>query len=162
MLNKCFHQGTIPLVWQVGKMNAPLDIVRDKQGRLRDVNDQPMIMIFDSKPRTSRRSHSAKTKTKSAVSQSFAFINVTKPSEEDEDARKLIRTHVMRDRNRQGRQKSTSASSTRSPTLAGNDIPYEFYPPLVIPSQASALGPAFVDFPIQMQPYMHRLLHQCT
>jgi hypothetical protein len=81
-------------------MSVSLEVVRDDQGRLRDVNDQPMIMIFNSKPRrprTSRGSHSARRKPRKAGPQSFAFINVTRPDEEDEDARKLIRTHAMQD-----------------------------------------------------------------
>lgn len=146
-------------------MDAPLIVVRNKQGRLRDVNDQPMIMIFDSKPRgsrASRRSRSTKDKTKSAVPQSFAFINVTKPNEEDEDARKLIRTHVMQNRNWREQQKSSSASSTGTQTFSGKDVDVlsECNPTLVLPSQAPTVGPAFGDFPIQMQPYMHRLLYR--
>jgi len=156
----------LPRTFQrIGKMNVPLEVVQDDQGRLRDVNDQPMIMIFNSKPRrprTSRGSHSVKRKPRTAEPQSFAFINVTRPDKKDEDARKLIRTHVMQDLHRRESQKPSSGSSKKRQTSSGNSPPPQNILTLAIPPQPPADGPAVIRFPIQMQPYMHRLIHQCA
>jgi hypothetical protein len=65
-------------------MNVPLEIIRDDHGRLRDVNDQAIIIVFNTKPkrpRTSRRSFPAKEKLRTVQPQSFAFINISKPDE---------------------------------------------------------------------------------
>ena len=152
-------------------MSVPLEVAQDDQGRLRDVNDQPMIMIFDSKPRrprSSRRSYSAKEKPRTVAPQSFAFINVTRPDEEDEDARKLIRTHVMRDLHRRERQMSSSGlkvlprASITWQTSSGNNFRPQNILSIAIPPQPPADGSAFVVFPVQMKPYMRNLIHQCA
>ncbi|RDW80267.1 hypothetical protein BP6252_04905 [Coleophoma cylindrospora] len=137
-------------------MNLPLKVVRDDQGRFRDINNQPMIMIFDNRarrPRTSGRPNRAKEKSQMAGQQSFAFINVTRPDNgtEDEEVRTLIRTHVMRNLNRRERQKCSS-SLHASP---GSNFPPQDVLPPAIPPQPSTYGPAFIPFPVHMQPYMH-------
>ena len=152
-------------------MNVPLEIVQDDQGTLRDVNGHAMIMIFNSKarlPKTSRRCFSSKEKLIAVGRRSFAFINVTKPDEADEDARKVIRTHVMQDLRQRERQKSSSRSKMLSlaankwKTSYGKKSPAQNTLSLSVPSHPSTDGPAFVGFPVKMQPYMRRLIYQCA
>lgn len=155
---------------QIGMMSAPLQVVQDDQGRLRDVNDQPMIMIFNSKPRrprTSRRSYSAKEKPGTVASQSFAFINVTRPDEENEDDRKLIRTHVMQDLQRRERQKSYSGVKEFPPASAviqkpsGRKVLSLNTISCAIPPQPSSDGSSFVVFPVHVELCSRGLIHQC-
>lgn len=153
---------------RVGMMNVPLEVIQDDQNTLRDVNYQPMIMIFDSKPRRPRTSRrTVKEKPSAVVSQSFAFIHVTRPDEVDEDARKLIRTHVMQDHRQRERRKSSSGlkvlprASIKSQKSSRNNFPSQSILPFEIPLQPPTDGPAFVGFPVPMQPYMRRLIHQC-
>lgn len=143
----------------VGRMDAPILVLEDDQGRLREVNNRPVIIIFSSKPRRPKRSHASKHASRATGYKPFAFINVVKPGEEDEVSRQLIRTHVAR-------QKSSSSSKPTPPVskgelLSGSDVMSEERSSLSTPPQPSTDGPAFVGFPVKMQPYMHKLIHQC-
>lgn len=153
-------------------MNIPLNVIQDEEGRLRDVNGQPMIVVFPSKPRrprAARKSGSARDEARTTQAQSFAFINVTRPDKEDEDSRQLIRTHVMKDfrARARGKQKSGSClnvlpqgSNERQafPENDGSARDDALHPPAL---PAPTAGPDPAVFPVQMQPYMRRLIHQC-
>jgi hypothetical protein len=153
-------------------MNVPLNVIQDEEGRLRDVNGQPMIVVFPSKPRrprAARKSGSAKDKARTARAQSFTFINVTKPDEEDENSRQLIRTHVMKDFRARAREKQKSGSglnalpqaSNERQACLGNDGSAQDDASRTPALPAPAAGPDPAVFPVQMQPYMRRLIHQC-
>ncbi|RDW92649.1 hypothetical protein BP5796_02043 [Coleophoma crateriformis] len=152
-----------PNYQQLGMMNLPLKVVQDDQGRFRDINNQPMIMILNNKarhPRTSGRLNRAKEKSRMAGPKPFEFINITKPDNgsEDEEVRTLIRTHVMRSLNRRERRKCSSSLHTSPGCIFP---PQDILLPM-IPPQPPAYGPTFIPFPVQMQPYMRRLIHQCA
>jgi hypothetical protein len=147
-------------------MNVPLKVVQDEHGRLRDVHDQPMIMIFDSKAGRPRKSKSAGQTPVTAGPRSFGFINVTRPKETSENVRKLIRTHVMRDLRRRERQSSNDlkempCASFKKQTYTGSNLLEETLSS-AIPPQPSANYHAFIVFPVEMQPYMHGLIHHCA
>jgi hypothetical protein len=146
-------------------MYAPLNVVQDGQGSLRDLNGQPMIMIYDSKPTRSARSKDLKPEKASAKeSRSFAFINIVKPNQENQEIRKLIRTHVMLDLHQ--REKKTFHGSKKGSRPLKKKQGCSRNIPLTVPSFAFppwqlANKHASVVFPIEMQPYMHRLFDQC-
>jgi len=152
-------------------MNVPLNVIQDEDGRLRDVNGQPMIVVFPSKPQRPRavpKSGTSKSEAKTADTQSFAFINVTRPDREDENSRQLIRTHVMKHFHARAREKQKLRSSNGIPRNSNkwkaateNETPVRNDPWHAPVLPAPAIGPEFVVFPVPMQPYMRRLIHQC-
>lgn len=146
-------------------MDAPLRVVQDIHGNLRDWNGQPMIMIFDSNPNRSQKSRFARKTELITEAPKFAFINVTKPKEESGQVRKLIRTHVMHDlRRREKSKRKDSKAVCRSlieqqKYIGDNRTQINPFSPFI--SQQLATSHAFVDFPVKMQPYMYRLIDQC-
>ncbi|KAG4436333.1 hypothetical protein IFR05_008186 [Cadophora sp. M221] len=124
-------------------MDIPLDVIEDEQGRLRDIHDRPMVLIF-----SIRVTH-----------KKFEFINVVKPGDVSKESRHLIKTHVMQNvRHRQRENsKATSSAPPGGQLCSRNHVSYS---PSTIPPQITTDGPAFVGFPILMQPYMRKLLHQ--
>lgn len=149
-------------------MNSPLGTLQDDRAGLLDakVQPEPMIMVFDSKARhrQKRRPKLKKPKPKTIASApAFAFINVSQPDEEDEDARRLIKTHVMQNVLRRAEKSKPDALSelsmpeiesfkricVRQTTQSMENLP-----------QAPASN--LIVFPVQVQPYMLRLIHNCA
>jgi hypothetical protein len=120
---------------------------------------EPVVMIFDSKPRELRPKHAKDRKMPSgaASAKTFAFVNTSQPGKTDEESRRLVKTHVMQDvlRRKSG---GCSKQETRffpglclsqdSPQCAGNS-------PRAPPS-------CFLIFPIQTEAYMLKLIHDCA
>lgn len=147
----------------VGAMEVPLNVVRDSQGIFRDAHDQPMIVVFSSKPRRPRkRDRICSGKGKDTDSRPFTFVHVGKPGEEDAKTKRLIRTHVMRNvpprapKKPEGNLESTPKTS--STNLAGKTVR------ATLKSTSSLLLPQpslTMSFPIQIRPYMRVLIYQC-
>lgn len=141
-------------------MDIPLDVIEDEQGRLRDIHDRPMVLIFSSKPRRPRRPRPPKDKGIGVTHKKFEFINIVKPGDVSEASRHLIKTHVMQ--NVRHRQRENSKATQSAPSggqlCSRNHVSHS---PSTIPPQITTDGPAFIGFPVPMQPYMRKLLHQC-
>ncbi|KAH6723577.1 hypothetical protein BKA61DRAFT_13229 [Leptodontidium sp. MPI-SDFR-AT-0119] len=140
-------------------MDIPLDVIEDEKGRLRDIHDRPMVLIFSSKPRRPRRPRPPKDKGIGVTHKKFEFINIVKPGDVSEASRHLIKTHVMQ--NVRHRQRENSKATQSAPSggqlCSRNHVSHS---PSTIPPQITTDGPAFIDFPVPMQPYMRKLLHQ--
>ncbi|KAH7398057.1 hypothetical protein BKA64DRAFT_753898 [Cadophora sp. MPI-SDFR-AT-0126] len=141
-------------------MESPLDIVEDETGRLRDIHDRPMIVVFSTKSRPPRKHVSIKDKPMGVRASHFEFINVANPGVESEGTRQLIRTHVMQDvRNKQRMKARTAATQTnQGQSIFGIHDPQSTQ----IPPLPAANGIPFLDFPVPLRPYMRKLLHQYT
>lgn len=122
---------------------------------------QPVVMIFDSKPRESRKKRVKKPKIGSATAsgKTFAFVNISRPGKADEESRRLVKTHVMQDVLRQkSRDCSTfKAKSQESMSLCLAQTSHRSVGSL--PQVPPSYHPTF---PIQTEPYMFKLVHDCA
>lgn len=145
-------------------MECPSAAVQDSYGELKDSNCT-MIMIWDSKPKSAQKAKGTKNTHKSTGPRSFAFVNITRPKEGDEQVRKLIRTHVMQDLRRRERIKANDSKvlcreSITAQHYSLHSIPQSENPSAYPPGQV-ANDHTFIIFPVKMEPYMHRLIHHC-
>ncbi|KAH7354665.1 hypothetical protein BKA65DRAFT_496765 [Rhexocercosporidium sp. MPI-PUGE-AT-0058] len=140
-------------------MDTPLSVIEDEHGRLRDIHDRPMVLIFSSKPRRLRTSCSSEERPARLRHKKFEFINVVKPGDVSEESRHIIKTHVMQDVRSRQRERS---KTTLPPPPSRELCPQKFISPtpFKIPPEVSNDGPPFLGFPVPMQPYMRKLLHQ--
>lgn len=148
-------------------MNSLLGHLQDERRGLRNAKVQPMIMVFDSKARQQKpRSKPKKPKT-IAYAPVFAFINVSRPGAEDEDSRRLIKTHVMQDVLRRA-ETQEAKNKPHLPTelsVLENEPLRRIYVRQTTPSTddlPQAPPSNLVVFPVEAQPYMRRLIHNCT
>lgn len=120
---------------------------------------KPIVMIFDSKPRHARQKNAKKPpKNYSAASKkTFAFVNTSHPVEADEESRRLVKTHVMQE---VLRQKLLDRSKLeKEPTKR---LCYPRDPPLFRVILPEAPLSYLFTYPIQTEPYMLKLVHDCT
>jgi hypothetical protein len=115
-------------------------------------------MIFDSKPRHARQEPKKPPKNCSAASKkTFAFVNTSHPVKADEESRRLVKMHVMQevlrqkllDRSKLENEPSKRLCHSRDPSLFKGISPE---------APLSYLFP----YPIQTEPYMLKLVHDCT
>lgn len=146
-------------------MDTPLKVFQDDSGRLRDLNGQPMIIVYNSKTNHFTRPRPAIKSSSQSIHPSFAFVNTTTTKDENVNVRKLIRTHVMRDARRKQRTKRTASNtisqgSSHEPAYAHDSSSGKSSSP-IIPLWRLPNDHAFVTYPVVMQPYMYRLIHEC-
>jgi hypothetical protein len=120
---------------------------------------QPVVMIFDSKPRHPRQKHAKKPRKPSAAAsgKTFAFVNISGPGKADEESRRLVKTHAMQDvlRRKPGDCPKLEARSPKSLCLS-QDFPR------FVESSPQAPPSYLLTFPIQTEPYMLKLVHDCA
>ena len=128
---------------------------------------RPVMIVFDTKSRSrqKRRSKLRKPMTTSAP-QRFAFISVSHPQNQDEDCRRLIKTHVMQHVQRQA--EAIRAKSAAEVAIEVSTLEDQSFSELHVCREGGrisdpprALLANVIDFPIQMRPYMLQLLHKC-
>ena len=130
---------------------------------------QPTILIFDSKPQPAqRRGSRAKRPRSAAFAPSFAFIHVSQDDKENEDDRRLIKTHAMQYVLSKKQRVTGKLEPLSEYSALDNEQPEDIY----APGSAETTGSAgssphappsnLITFPIQTQPYMLRLIHNCT
>ena len=117
---------------------------------------QPLVIVFNSKPRKLCRKHPGRPQTPSRIplKKTFAFVNLSRPGPTDEESRRLVKTHAMQDVLRRQLRKE-ACSSKNSPShfqtsSQGSVVPSPRPPPS-----------SLLTFPIQTEPYMFQLLHDC-
>jgi hypothetical protein len=120
---------------------------------------QPVVVVFDSKPRYPRQKHAKKSRKPStdASGKTFVFVNVSRPGKADEESRRLVKTHAMQD---VLRRQSGSCSKLEVMSLKRLCLPQES--PQFVDSSPQAPPPHLFIFPIQTEPYMLRLIHDCA
>jgi hypothetical protein len=119
---------------------------------------EPVVIIFDSKPRQRRQKHARESRRPSvAVSRkAFAFVNNSLPGKADEESRRLVKTHAMQDvLRRKSGGGNRKRKSPQSLCLSRES------PPFVNSTPQAPLSDLFT-FPIKIEPYMLRLVHDCT
>lgn len=119
---------------------------------------QPVVMIFDSKPRHSRQKYAKKPRKSSTASgKTFAFVNISRPGKADEESRRLVKTHVMQDVLRQ-KSDDCPKLDVKSPTSSclSQDSPRS------MESSPRAPPSYLLVFPFQTEPYMLKLVHDCA
>ncbi|KAH5865662.1 hypothetical protein HBI92_115920 [Parastagonospora nodorum] len=116
---------------------------------------QPVIMIFDSRPRNTRQKHAKKSRKSSTASgKTFAFVNISRPGKVDEESRRLVKTHVMQD---VLRQKSGDCSKLEVMSPTSSDLLQ--HSPRSMESSPQAPPSYLLIFPFQTEPYMLKLVH---
>ncbi|CAI6335554.1 unnamed protein product [Periconia digitata] len=115
---------------------------------------QSMVMVFGSKPRKLRHKYT-KTTTAARSKKTFAFVNISRPGEADEESRRLVKTHVMEDFLRRKRDDCSTVEIKCAYTLrpTQNSTQSVISSPQAPPSH-------LLTFPIPIEPYMLRLIHQ--
>jgi hypothetical protein len=119
---------------------------------------QPVVMIFDSRPRNTRQKHAEKPRRPfTASGKTFAFVNISRPGKADEENRRLVKTHVMQDVLRQ-KSGNCSKLEVKSPTSSclSQDSPRS------MESSPQAPPSCLLIFPFQTEPYMLKLVHDCA
>jgi hypothetical protein len=122
---------------------------------------QPVVMIFDSKPRHPHQKH-AKKPRKSHVAASgkrFAFVNISRPGEVDEVSRRLVKTHVMQD---VLRLKSGNCSKLEAESSESLCLPRDPWFSRSTENSPQAPPSYLFVFPIRTEPYMLKLVHDCA
>ncbi|KAH8800693.1 hypothetical protein F5884DRAFT_862619 [Xylogone sp. PMI_703] len=149
-------------------MKPPLPVIRGKDGIIRDANGRPVIVVFDSKPARSLCNNlvddADQLQRMQNGPQPLEFISVSGAAKENTEARTLIRTHVMQDYKRRKLMQSARFCKTHEAQqhkntahVSSQEDCHPFWTPF--PSQPSGSLDPFVSYPVQMQPYMHRLIH---
>jgi hypothetical protein len=119
----------------------------------------PVVVIFDSEPRHQRQKNANKPRKPSAAAsgKTFAFVNISRPGKADEESRRLVKTHMMQDmlRRKAGDYSKLRVKSPKS-LCVSQDSPRSV--------ESSAQGPPsyLLIFPIQTEPYMFKLVHDCA
>lgn len=127
---------------------------------------RPTILIFDSKPQHAQRRVS-KVKKPTSAAPSFAFIQISQAEKVNEDERRIIKTHAMqhvlyRKQGLTGKLKSLSKHvAYESGPFEKSDAHGSTGLNGSIRSNPQAPPSNLLTFPIQTQPYMLRLLHNC-
>lgn len=119
---------------------------------------EPVIIVFDSRSQKQRRKHDRKyAKLPTTLpTKSFAFINTSDMHGQDEDSRRLIKTHAMQDVLRRRSQKlSRPQMESEDNSVAAQDAT-----PISRSSPHAPLSSCLI-FPIKTEPYMHKLIHNC-
>jgi hypothetical protein len=120
---------------------------------------QPVVMIFDSKPRHPRQKNDKKPRKPptAASGKTFAFVNISRPGKANEESRRLVKTHVM-----QGvlRQKSGDCSKLDRKSSKSLCLSQDFT--RSVESSPQAPPSYLLTFPIETEPYMLKLIHDCT
>lgn len=133
------------------------------QGRLSEAGPscktQPVIMVFDSKPRYLRQNQSKKSMKSSAAAskKTFAFINISRTGKPDEESRRLVKTHAMQDvlRRKSGESSKLAAKFPKSLCISQDS-------PRSMESSPQAPPSCLLAFPIPTEPYMLKLVHDCV
>lgn len=149
-------------------MNSPLGTLQDDRGGFLDAKVQPMIMVFDSKARHRQKRRPKLKKPKTIASApAFAFINVSQLGEEDEDSRRLIKTHVMQNVLRRAEKQEAKSNPDTPPESSMPEN--EFFKRTCVRQTTQSMenlpqAPVsnLIVFPVQVQPYMLRLIHNCA
>jgi hypothetical protein len=125
-------------------------------------------LTIDSDTKRPRGSKDAQTD-----SQSFVFVNTSRPAERDKSARRLVRSHVMtkykrrvkleNNWNRKSRSQTSACldESDRSASQADSIAANAFLWRSPLPSQPPGSLEPFVSYPVPMQPHMYKPMHNC-
>jgi hypothetical protein len=136
-------------------MDCPPKVVRSQDGTISDSHGRPVIIIFDSKPNhTTRHTMDSDDTGQQEGTQNdiqpLEFINEFRTAQENTVARRMIRTHVMRNHLRQRKQEIRDrAKNTVQVSLEGRDTSFRR---LLLPPQPSGSLDPFAQYPIQMKP----------
>jgi hypothetical protein len=154
-------------------MESPLAMVRGSDDIIRDTYGRPVIVVFNSKPNPSAGDELGRDVAcqlgKETNAQPLEFITVSGTAKENESTRTLIRTHVMQDYKRRKLMQEARAfemhgaeTVTHAVQVGSQEestpsfrMPFSLSPPI------GSLDP-FAAYPVQMQPFMYRLIHHCT
>ncbi len=151
-----------------GAMSMPRGTLQNDRGQSSDAKIQPMVMVFDSKARHRRKHRPKLKKPKTTLSPpAFTFINVSHPDEDNEDCRRLIKTHVMQSVLRRAEKlEARSMPNIHSELSMPEDEPSKniHVQSTTWSMENSPRAPpsSLIVFPVQMQPYMPRLLINCA
>lgn len=143
----------------------PPESTRTRPGRAR-VKSQPTVLIFDSKAQHARKRAPIAKKSRPCPS-SFAFI-ISQDDKLNDDDRRLVKTHAMQ-HVLEKKQRSAITIDTLSDYHALENEPLEhtFTPGSTPSNESSTSSPQappsnLIIFPIETQPYMLRLIHNCA
>ncbi|KAH8819441.1 hypothetical protein F5884DRAFT_760528 [Xylogone sp. PMI_703] len=169
-------------------MNGTLDVIPDQNGHFRHPDGYPLVVIFDSKLSKEKRPkniswqepviglHSHKPKDDNIVIRSrkgslgtpqVKFVNVSRPRTKARSSKKATAVNLDLHRRERKNGNSTnkshdmSSASAHNATITSNRKP--LYPDLAdlsIPRQPFALMDPFTKYPIDLEPYMCRLIDQ--
>ena len=129
---------------------------------------RPVMIVFDTKLR-SRQNRRPKLRKPMMASPPprFAFIHVSHPEDQDENCRRLIKTHVMHNVQRQA--KTLRAEGRAHAAIEIPLLENESFRETRVCHEASRIKHSLrapplrnIIFPIQMQPYMLKLLYECA
>lgn len=152
-------------------MNCPFENLQDDRRGLLDAKGtkvQPMMIIFDSKPRQRQKRRPKLKKLKTMASAPvFTFIKVSRPDEDDEDSRRRIKTHVMQNVLRRAEKQE---AKSKPDTPSDLSIPEnESIGGICVRQRAQSMQNSprappsnLIPFPVQVQPYMRKLIHNCA
>lgn len=120
---------------------------------------QPIVIIFDSKPHRQRQKLTKKTRKEFAVGsgKTFAFVNISRPGNADEESRRLVKTHVMQD---VLRRKSSHQFNPEVKFPERLYISQDFSRSME--GRPQALPSYRFIFPVHTEPYMLKLFHECA
>jgi hypothetical protein len=157
-------------------MDEPLNIVTDTDGTVKDSLGRPMVVIFHSRPNTTRRkgSRTSKKAHNEPVSSGtyedenrekiFGFIASSGVVKHDKAVQKQIRKHVMHDHRRRQKGRSNVApgiqfANSNNSLVVSSSQGYS----RSFSTQAELSGSLdpFAQYPIKMQPWTYQLVHQC-
>lgn len=103
----------------------------------------------------------------------LTFVNISRPVVFDKETKKLIKTHVSQDLQRQKRDHEGSVSKpfNGGPAVAHNatlckkklhtNSEDSAQQAMSIPQQPFVFLDPFATFPVNMEPYMYTLIHRC-
>ena len=122
---------------------------------------QPVVMIFDSKPRPPPQKYAKKPRGLSTATseKTFAFVNISRPGKADEESRRLVKTHVMQD---VLRRKSGDCSRLEVTPPKSLCFPHSQDSQRSAENSPQAPPSYLLTFPIQTEPYMLQLVHDCA
>jgi hypothetical protein len=149
-------------------MDPPLAMARGRDGIIRDLYGRPAILVFNSKPSSSTRNKleadvAPPLEGTQSDTQPLEFINVPGTAKENTATRTLIRTHVMRDCKRRKLMQRARVYKKHKMETVKHAVPendYSVWMPFHSPQPGGSFDP-FAAYPVQMQPYMYRLIHHC-
>ncbi|RFU29231.1 hypothetical protein B7463_g7088, partial [Scytalidium lignicola] len=171
-------------------MNSSLDVIRDQNGYFRHADGYPLVVIFDSKHGKNKRSNeiswqepviglhtsrseddkdndNAQSKKETTHRRPLKFVSMSRPVIGDKRSKRFTRTPVIAAGIPQERKEKSSVSKTLSmePASARNitltkKTPRPNSAEPSIPWQPFVLIDPFINFPVNLEPYMCTLLDQ--
>lgn len=124
---------------------------------------QPVVVIFRANEQPRKRRPEIRKPTKRGISEQFAFINVSTVGHMDEESNQLIKTHAAQHIQRQAElHKGEHEAVVACKGLTPNAVHLRQRSSDQGNSPRSWLSGNLLALPIRQQPYMPKLIHDCT